>query len=86
MKSDRPVRRARNLSRKSFTFRGLESWHLHCDTGSAMPLTIDLRQLLKDVMQIGVALASERDLPALLDLIVTEARRFIDFQLLDAAH
>ena len=42
-----------------------------------MPLTIDLKQLLKEVVQIGVALASERDIPTLLDLIVTEARRLI---------
>ncbi len=43
----------------------------------SMTLPIDLKQLLKDVIQIGIALSSERDLPTLLALILTEARRFM---------
>jgi diguanylate cyclase (GGDEF)-like protein len=35
-----------------------------------------LTELLKQLIQIGIALSSERDLPVLLERIVTEARRF----------
>lgn len=41
-----------------------------------MPQSIDLTQLLKELIQIGIDLTSERDLSVLLNRILTEARRF----------
>ena len=41
-----------------------------------MALSMDLNLLLKELIQIGIALTSERDLSALLERILLEARRF----------
>ncbi len=41
-----------------------------------MARPVDLLQLLKELIQIGIALTSERDLAILLERILTEARRF----------
>ena len=41
-----------------------------------MTTSIDHTQLLTDLIQIGIALSSERDVSALLERIVAEARRF----------
>lgn len=41
-----------------------------------MARLVDYPQLLKDLIQIGIALTRERDLSALLERIVAEARRF----------
>ena len=41
-----------------------------------MALSSDLPQLLKELIQIGIALTSERDVSVLLERIVMEARRF----------
>lgn len=41
-----------------------------------MALSISHTQLLKELIQIGIALTSERDLTVLLELILSEARRF----------
>ena len=45
-------------------------------TGGASAIDIDQTRLLTDLIQIGIALTSERDLGALLERIVAEARRF----------
>lgn len=45
-------------------------------TGGASAINIDQTRLLTDLIQIGIALTSERDLGALLERIVAEARRF----------
>jgi diguanylate cyclase (GGDEF)-like protein len=41
-----------------------------------MPRSQDLTELLKELIQIGIALTSERDLSVLLKMILLEARRF----------
>src|SRR3989442_11631950 len=41
-----------------------------------MSLAINLTEAFRDLVQIGVALTSERDLATLLHRILTEARRF----------
>ena len=41
-----------------------------------MPLSLDRSQLLKELIQIGIGLTSERDLASLPARILTEARRF----------
>ncbi len=41
-----------------------------------MARPIDLIELLKELIQVGIALTGERDLSALLERILTEARRF----------
>jgi len=41
-----------------------------------MPLATNLTEAFKDLVQIGIALTSERDLSTLLQRILTEARRF----------
>ena len=41
-----------------------------------MPLSVDRSQLLKELIQIGIGLTSERDLASLPARILTEARRF----------
>ena len=41
-----------------------------------MTLALDLPQLLKELIQIGIALTSERDVSVLIDRILSEARRF----------
>lgn len=41
-----------------------------------MSRNVDLLQLLKELIQIGIALTSERDLSILLERILSEARRF----------
>ena len=41
-----------------------------------MALSMDRNQLLKELIQIGIALTSERDLSVLLENILAEARRF----------
>src|SRR5215472_706398 len=41
-----------------------------------MPLTLDRSRLLKQLIQIGISLTSERDLASLPARILTEARRF----------
>ena len=45
-------------------------------TGGASAIDIDQTRLLTDLIQIGIALTSERDHGALLERIVAEARRF----------
>jgi len=42
----------------------------------SMRLPINLTEAFRDLVQIGIALTSERDLASLLDLILSEARRF----------
>ena len=41
-----------------------------------MPLFLDRSLLLKELIQIGIGLTSERELASLPDRILTEARRF----------
>jgi len=41
-----------------------------------MSLAINLTEAFRDLVQIGIALTSERDLSTLLQRILTEARRF----------
>src|SRR2546422_10604782 len=41
-----------------------------------MSLAINLTEAFRDLVQIGIALTSERDLSTLLNRILTEARRF----------
>src|SRR5688500_504141 len=45
-------------------------------TGGASAIDVDQTRLLTDLIQIGIALTSERDHSALLERIVAEARRF----------
>src|SRR3989304_8626835 len=42
----------------------------------SMRLPMNLTEAFRDLVQIGIALTSERDLAGLLDLILSEARRF----------
>src|SRR5688572_8105874 len=57
-------------------------WHTHCPCLMAGMTTVmttakpPLTHLLKELIQIGIALTSERDLGVLLERIVAEARRF----------
>ena len=41
-----------------------------------MPLSVDRERLLKELIEIGIGLTSERDLASLPARILTEARRF----------
>src|ERR687888_69657 len=45
-------------------------------TTETMSLAINLTEAFRDLVQIGIALTSERDLSTLLHRILTEARRF----------
>jgi diguanylate cyclase (GGDEF)-like protein len=63
-----------------YAMRDITTAQANAATGSPRPTPeasgIDEAQLLADLIQIGIALSSERDLGRLLERIVAEARRF----------
>src|SRR5437660_8404412 len=60
--------RHRDRGTRIAAFRGV--------VAETMPLATNLTEAFKDLVRIGIALTSERDLSTLLQRILTEARRF----------
>src|SRR5919109_2963464 len=56
--------------------RGAQESILETMTTEAVSPAINLTEAFQDLVQIGIALTSERDLSTLLQRILTEARRF----------